>query len=187
MRRGPRGVGSGAIPSRRPHGARPSLHPDGLGSVSGAIPSGTSTLPRRSVSVVRRLPRTRCPINPGWYSSRLLAESVGRLPPGGFASPTRHSTADARRGHRSDLAIFLSLSARERFLYPLPIKLLTMVTMPALSTSGRSGHASTTAARPGLVRQVSVGKWWARDCAEGRKSLSDSVVALRIGRFANTS
>src|SRR5271166_2597571 len=50
---------------------------------------------------------------------RLLPESVRRLTPGGFASPTRHSTADARRGHRSDLAILLSPSARERF-HPEP-------------------------------------------------------------------
>jgi hypothetical protein len=46
---------------------------------------------------------------------RLLPESVRHRTPGDFASPTRHSTADARRGQSSDLTILLSPSARERF------------------------------------------------------------------------
>src|SRR5262249_50802977 len=50
---------------------------------------------------------------------RLPPESVRHLTSGGFASPTRHSIADARRGHRSDLAILLSPSACEWLLYPL--------------------------------------------------------------------
>ena len=42
--------------------------------------------------------------------------------------------------------------------------------MPALIASGNPGQAATTAARSGLVLQVSVGKWWTRTGAGCRKS-----------------
>src|SRR5262249_2564017 len=88
------------------------LHEDGFGRYSG-IRDGTKVSRTRCARRSDR-PRHRpaLAVPRCW---RLLPESVRQLKPGGFASPTRHTTADARRGHSPELAILLSLSARERF------------------------------------------------------------------------
>jgi hypothetical protein len=52
----------------------------------------------------------------------------------------------------------------------------TIARMPARIASGRSGQASTTAARSGSVLQVSVGKWWATLGAGCRKSFGNEIL-----------
>ena len=55
---------------------------------------------------------------------------------------------------------------------------MTIATMPARIASGNSGQAATTAARPGSVLQVSVGKWWVTVGADSRKSFGNMTLGI---------
>src|SRR5262249_49828236 len=93
---------------------------------------------------------------------RLSPETVRHLTPGGFASPTRLSTAGARRGHRSDLAILLSPSARERFPLSLTNKARDHGHDACLEYLGRIGpcihHGGEIGVGPTGVGGPTVGK-----------------------------